>query len=51
MTYRFPPLSDVVATLQLEQADEHRFTALQLDNPSHHIAGGHIAAPLRVRVS
>jgi acyl-CoA thioesterase-2 len=41
--YLSPTLSDVVATLQVDQVDEHRFVAVQLDNPSHHIAGGHIA--------
>lgn len=43
MSYRSPTLADVVATLQVDQIDEHRFVAAQLDNPSHHIAGGHIA--------
>jgi acyl-CoA thioesterase II len=43
MSYRSPTLPDVVATLQVDQVDEHRFVATQLDNPGHHIAGGHIA--------
>lgn len=43
VSYRSPTLADVVATLQVDQIDEHRFVAAQLDNPSHHIAGGHIA--------
>lgn len=44
VSYRFPTLSDVVATLQVDQTDEHRFVATQIDNPTHHIVGGHIAA-------
>ncbi|BBX20634.1 acyl-CoA thioesterase II [Mycolicibacter terrae] len=38
-----PALADVVATLDVEQSGEHRFVATQLDNPHHHIVGGHIA--------
>lgn len=38
-----PTLADLVATLNVEQTDEHHFTATQLDNPHHHIVGGHIA--------
>lgn len=43
MSYRFPTLSDVVSTLLVDQVDEYRFRATQLDNPTHHIVGGHIA--------
>ncbi|WP_333892381.1 acyl-CoA thioesterase [Mycolicibacterium gadium] len=43
MTYRPPTLADVVATLEVERVDEHHFLATQLDNPAHHIVGGHIA--------
>jgi acyl-CoA thioesterase II len=43
-TYSWPNLADVIATLTLDQVDEHRFIATQLDNRAHHIAGGHIAA-------
>lgn len=43
MTYRPPTLADVVATLEVERVDEHHFVATQLDNPAHHIVGGHIA--------
>ncbi|MBJ7339015.1 acyl-CoA thioesterase domain-containing protein [Mycolicibacterium sp.] len=42
MTY-VPALADIVATLQVDQADDDRFVATQLDNPAHHIVGGHIA--------
>jgi acyl-CoA thioesterase-2 len=38
-----PSLTDVIDTLQVEQLDDERFVATQLDNPSHHIVGGHIA--------
>jgi acyl-CoA thioesterase II len=41
--YRPPTLADVIDTLELERVDEHRFHATQLDNPAHHIVGGHIA--------
>jgi acyl-CoA thioesterase II len=40
-----------VATLLVNQIDEHRFRATQLDNPSHHIAGGHIAGQALVAAS
>jgi acyl-CoA thioesterase II len=43
VTYRPPTLADVVATLEVERVDEHHFLATQLDNPAHHIVGGHIA--------
>ncbi|BBY55125.1 thioesterase family protein [Mycobacterium koreense] len=43
MSYRFPALADVIATLKVEPLTEHRFRATQLDNPAHHIVGGHIA--------
>jgi acyl-CoA thioesterase II len=43
VTYRSPTLADVVATLRVDRVDDHRFVATQLDNPAHHIVGGHIA--------
>lgn len=43
MTYRSPALADVIATLNLDRRDDQHFVATQLDNPAHHIVGGHIA--------
>ncbi|WP_286274082.1 acyl-CoA thioesterase [Mycobacterium antarcticum] len=43
MTYRSPALADVIATLQVDQITDDVFVAAQLDNPAHHIVGGHIA--------
>lgn len=43
MSYRQPTLADIVATLNVDQIGDHRFRATQLDNPHHHIVGGHIA--------
>jgi acyl-CoA thioesterase-2 len=43
VTYRPPSLADVVATLHVDQIDDDNFVATQLDNPAHHIVGGHIA--------
>ncbi|MGV0791370.1 acyl-CoA thioesterase [Mycolicibacterium sp. XJ1819] len=43
MTFRSPTLADIIATLEVERRDDHRFVATQLDNPAHHIIGGHIA--------
>ncbi|MEO3759656.1 acyl-CoA thioesterase domain-containing protein [Mycobacterium sp. B14F4] len=43
MSYRSPTLADVIATLKVDRVDEHHFVATQLDNPAHHIVGGHIA--------
>ena len=43
MSYRSPSLADVIATLEVERRDDHHFVATQLDNPAHHIVGGHIA--------
>lgn len=42
--YRPPTLAEVIATLDVDRVDDHQFRATQLDNPAHHIAGGHIAA-------
>jgi acyl-CoA thioesterase II len=36
-------LADIVATLQVDQIDDERFVATQMDNTHHHIVGGHIA--------
>lgn len=43
MTYRPPNLADVIATLHVDRLDDNHFQAPQLDNPAHHIVGGHIA--------
>jgi acyl-CoA thioesterase II len=43
VTYRQPSLADVIRTLQVEQTGDDHFVATQLDNPNHHIVGGHIA--------
>lgn len=43
MTYRSPSLADVIATLRVDRTGERHFVAAQLDNPAHHIVGGHIA--------
>jgi acyl-CoA thioesterase II len=43
VTYRAPTLAEIIATLTVERVDARRFTATQLDNPAHHIVGGHIA--------
>ncbi len=43
MTFHSPSLADIVATLQVDQIDDDTFVATQLDNPAHHIVGGHIA--------
>ena len=43
MTYRSPTLADIIATLRVDRVDEQHFVATQLDNPAHHIVGGHIA--------
>ena len=43
VTYRSPTLADIIATLKVDRVDDHRFVATQLDNPVHHIVGGHIA--------
>lgn len=38
-----PSLADIVATLHVDQTGTDDFVASQLDNPAHHIVGGHIA--------
>lgn len=38
-----PSLADIVATLHVDQIGPDDFVATQLDNPAHHIVGGHIA--------
>lgn len=43
MTFYSPTLAEVVATLHVDQIDDDDFVATQLDNPAHHIVGGHIA--------
>lgn len=37
--------------MQVEQLDDDRFEAAQLDNPAHHIVGGHIAGQALVAAS
>lgn len=51
VTYRSPTLSDLVSTLLVDQTDDHHFVAAQLDNPGHHIAGGHLAGQVLVAAS
>jgi acyl-CoA thioesterase II len=43
VSYRWPTLADVIDTLNVDRVDDHHFVATQLDNPGHHIVGGHIA--------
>jgi hypothetical protein len=43
VSFRSPSLTEVVATLQVDQIDDDDFVATQLDNAGHHIVGGHIA--------
>lgn len=43
MTFYSPSLAEIVATLHVDQIDDDSFVATQLDNPAHHIVGGHIA--------
>lgn len=38
-----PTLADIVDTLHVDQVTDDEFVATQLDNPAHHIVGGHIA--------
>jgi acyl-CoA thioesterase-2 len=44
VSFRWPTLADVIATLDVSRIDDHHYVATQLDNPNHHIVGGHIAA-------
>jgi acyl-CoA thioesterase II len=37
-------LADILDTLDVNRVGDDQFTALQMDNPAHHIVGGHIAA-------
>lgn len=39
-----PTLADILATLELAQPTDTTFVATQIDNPEHHIVGGHLAA-------
>jgi acyl-CoA thioesterase-2 len=43
VTFYSPSLAEIVATLHVDQTDDDHFVATQLDNPAHHIVGGHIA--------
>ena len=44
MARHFPTLAEVLDTFDLDRLDDTRFRARQLDNPAHHIVGGHIGA-------
>jgi acyl-CoA thioesterase II len=44
VTFDSPTLGEIVATLQVDRIDDDTFAATQLDNPAHHIVGGHLAA-------
>lgn len=44
MSFHWPTLADIVATLNVEHVGDRHFVATQLDNAAHHITGGHIAA-------
>ncbi|WP_232375468.1 acyl-CoA thioesterase [Mycolicibacterium baixiangningiae] len=39
-----PTLADILRTLDVEQIGDDEFSAAQMDNPAHHIVGGHVAA-------
>jgi acyl-CoA thioesterase II len=43
VSHRSLTLNDVIETLKVDRVDDHHFVATQLDNPAHHIVGGHIA--------
>ncbi|OBG23870.1 acyl-CoA thioesterase II [Mycolicibacterium celeriflavum] len=43
VAYRSPSLADIVTTLEVDRRGDRHFVATQLDNPAHHIVGGHIA--------
>ncbi|WP_242656941.1 acyl-CoA thioesterase [Mycobacterium lehmannii] len=43
VTYRAPTLADIITTLEVDRRGDRHFVATQLDNPAHHIVGGHIA--------
>lgn len=43
MTFRPPALADIITTLDVDRRSDDHFVATQLDNPAHHIVGGHIA--------
>ncbi|MCV7282114.1 thioesterase family protein [Mycolicibacterium flavescens] len=51
MTYRPPALADIVTTLDVDRRTDDHFVATQLDNPAHHIVGGHIAGQALVAAS
>lgn len=43
MSFASTTLADIIATLAVQQIDDERFVATQMDNSHHHIVGGHIA--------
>ncbi|BBZ25299.1 acyl-CoA thioesterase [Mycolicibacter hiberniae] len=51
MAHRQPELADIVATLDVDRVDDEHFVATQLDNPAHHIVGGHIAGQALIAAS
>lgn len=51
MAYRSPTLTDVIDTLHVDAVGVDEFVATQLDNPAHHIVGGHLAGQAVVAAS
>lgn len=49
--HRQPTLADIIATLEVDRVDDEHFLATQLDNPIHHIVGGHIAGQALIAAS
>ncbi|WP_234812363.1 acyl-CoA thioesterase [Mycolicibacter longobardus] len=49
--HRQPSLADILATLDVDRVDDEHFVATQLDNPIHHIVGGHIAGQALIAAS
>lgn len=51
VSHRQPSLADIIATLDVDRVDDEHFVATQLDNPIHHIVGGHIAGQALIAAS
>ncbi|WP_286135142.1 acyl-CoA thioesterase domain-containing protein [Mycobacterium sp. UM_Kg1] len=51
MPHRQPELAEIIATLDVDRVDDEHFVATQLDNPAHHIVGGHIAGQALIAAS
>ncbi|CAJ1505417.1 thioesterase family protein [[Mycobacterium] kokjensenii] len=49
--HRQPTLADIIATLDVDRVDDEHFVATQMDNPAHHIVGGHIAGQALIAAS